>query len=275
MSFNIAINTPIYQPITDQMRRKLETGFTLVELLVVIAIIGILASLLSAAVSSALARARRITCLNNLRQISLGVRMYSDDSNDKSPGPAIAGSHPYNAYKELMKNYVDLRGKSSVQDKLYACPADIFYYDYLFGHYPHSNNLVGYVPSSICARPDYDYSSYVFNAGNLFGTKEHPANRPDIAGLSLSSIKHPARTVLVAEAPALMPFSWHKPKRPLYIFSTRYCPNLIFNNAMDMLSFVDGHVSYVRIYYKGGFGPTAVSCNYDPTDGYDYQWSPN
>ena len=256
--------------------RHNDTGFTLVEMLVVIAIIGILASLLLAAVSSAKDKARRITCTNNLRQINLGVRMYSDDSNDKAPKPANYTGHPYDAYKALMKSYVGLNGASSVRDKLFACPADTFYYDYLFRHYPHSDPLVGYVPESICARPDYDYSSYGFNAGNLFvGTTNHPVNRPGIAGLPLSSIKHPARTVLVAEMPALMPFSWHKPKHPLYIVSTSYCPNLIFNDAMDMVSFVDGHVSYIKMYWSGAFGFTGVSCNYDPPDGYDYQWSPN
>ena len=256
----------------DQSR----TAFTLLELLVVLAIIGILAALLLAAVSSAKGKARRITCLSNLRQINLGVRMYSDDSNDKAPKPAGWTSHPYDSYKELMKSYVGLKGKSSDRDKLFACPADTFYFDFLFGHYPKSAPLVGYVPESICARPDYDYSSYIFNAGNLFGTKERPATRPGIAGLSLSSIRHPARTVLVAEVPALIPFSWHKPKRPLYIVATKYCPNLIFNNAMDVVSFVDAHVSYIKMYWKaGGGGASSVSCNYDPPDGYDYQWSPN
>ena len=44
---------------------------------------------------------------------------------------------------------------------------------------------------------------------------------------------------------------------------------------MDMVSFVDGHVSYIKMYWKGALGPMGVSCNYDPPDGYDYQWSPN
>ena len=252
-----------------------KNGFTLLELLVVIAIIAVLASLLAAAIGSARDKARQITCINNLRQINFGVRMYSDDANDKTPKPATAVSHPYEAYKALMKSYVGLHGTSSAQDKIFACPADVFYYDYLFGHYPRSTNLVGYVPESLCSRPDYDYSSYAFNAGNLFGTREHPASRPGIAGLPLSSIKHPSRTVLVAEVPALSPFSWHKPKRPLYILSTSFCPNVVFNNAMDMTSFVDGHVSFSKIYWNGTFGAMGVSCNYDPPGAYDYQWSPN
>jgi hypothetical protein len=66
-----------------------------------------------------------------------------------------------------MKNYVELIGASSVRDKLFAGPANSFYFDFSLGHYPHSAPLVGYVPESICARPDFDYSSYMFNAGNL------------------------------------------------------------------------------------------------------------
>ena len=253
-----------------EMRHEAETGFTLIELLVVMAIIAILASLLLVGISGAKGKARRTVCTGNLRQINQGVRMYSDDSNDKSPKPAAWVSNPYSAYKELMKSYVGLRGKSSAQDKLFACPADTFYFDYLF---PRSTNYVGYVPESLCSRPDMDYSSYLFNGGNTFGSTNGSGIRPGIAGLSLSSIKHPARTVLVAEVPAFIPFSWHKPKRPLYILSTSYCPNLIFNNAMDMVSFVDGHVSYIKMYYKGGRGPMAASCSYDPPEGYDYQWS--
>ena len=249
----------------------MKTGFTLVELLVVIAIIAILTSLLLVAVGSAKGKATRIVCTANMRQINLGVRMYSDDSNDKAPKPTAMVSNPYGAYKELMRSYVGLRGQPSAQDKLFSCPADTFYFDYLFRR----TNMKGYVPESLCAQPEMDYSSYAFNGGNMFGGTNPAAARPGISGLSLSSIKHPARTVMLTEVPALIPFSWHKPKRPLYFLETRNCPNFIFNNAMDMVSFVDGHVSYIKIYYKGGFGPMAVSCNYDPPDGYDYQWSGN
>ena len=44
---------------------------------------------------------------------------------------------------------------------------------------------------------------------------------------------------------------------------------------MDMVIFVDGRVSYVKMYWNGGFGFTGIACNYDPPEGYYYQWSPN
>jgi len=82
-------------PLSSNGRRR---GFTLVELLVVIAIIGILVSMLLPAVQQVREAARRISCTNNLRQLSIAVLNYESAHSRFPPGSVIGQGAGWSAF---------------------------------------------------------------------------------------------------------------------------------------------------------------------------------
>ena len=118
-----------------QPTRRIITGFTLVELLVVIAIIGVLVALLLPAVQAARESARRAQCLNNLKQVGLGVHMHHDTHGfvpsggwgwrwsadpDKGVGKEQPGSWVYTMLPYIEQQNVHRLGSDGDSDKVTA-----------------------------------------------------------------------------------------------------------------------------------------------------------
>jgi prepilin-type N-terminal cleavage/methylation domain-containing protein len=219
------------------------SAFTLLELLVVIAVIAILAALVLPGLNRAKSAAKKMTCMENLHQINLAVRMYADDHADSIRSGAT-DYHIYFSYKDSI---------SHTTDPVFTCPVDDF-------DCKQSAIQDFFWPDKVTGHGFYrlkqtHYASYLFNAAapNSKDTR--------VAGKPFSSARDPSRTVLVCELSAAIGLSGHDRVRSGQ-----------FNDAKNVLSFIDGHVSFIPIYWNGESGQNGMPVAYDPPAAYEYNW---
>ena len=213
-------------------------AFTLVELLVTIALIALLAALVVAVAPSMLEFGRRVQCQTRLAHLGRTLLLYAQDNAMTLPG---AGKPPtgnpmtsvcYTYTRDLLP-YLGLTEEQARQNRaLFCCPS-----------------------RTAATNGTFQSPHYVFSGAN----NASPALL-GLSGVRLPAIKKPARTVLMAEAGASVPFSNHP-----------FEGTTAVRDAKCWLFFVDGHSAFLPVYSYGGPNTLAK----DPPESYGYQWSPN
>jgi prepilin-type N-terminal cleavage/methylation domain-containing protein/prepilin-type processing-associated H-X9-DG protein len=206
-------------------RFLLNRGFTLIELLVVIAIIALLAAILFPVFARARENARKTSCMNNLKQLGIGVLQYAQDADDVYPttGAAYADGALW-----VVQPYL----KST---QVLQCP---------------SVNVAG-IPSPSSA----GYSDYFYN--REFGVTQTP--------LSMATLLKPTLTILDGDSLSGASTNRtggcvldNTTGTGTSCAAAGFARIPVYNRHLDgvNLLFADGHVKYAKVPQ----GP-AISCN--------------
>ena len=175
-----------------------KNGFTLIELLVVIAIISILAAILFPVFARARENARRASCLSNLKQMGIGIMMYTQDYDEMYPDSTTTEMVWMYAVQPYVKNY-----------NVFACPSSDQGYGGTTASYDFSDHNYAYIQAG-----NYGCNFLLMKYGAV------NINYAPLPNVNLASVVSPAATYLVMDSG----YFYTDPTHALHTSSWAYLP---------------------------------------------------
>ncbi len=217
-------------------------AFTLIELLVVITIIAILAAMLLPALTKAQLKAKQTTCINGLKQLSLGTLLYLGENADTFPGCASRNTYGFQvddwiywrnqAPYPLSASPIFVTIGGGATTNLFRCPLD--------------RNDTWRNQSS----PPYPCSYTMTSYDAVGGVNVHGLTSLPNAPFKVSNVRNGSTKILLAEEVAAQtPADNPDPSYTAVIDDGRFLPNsnrlTCRHNKKADVGFVDGHVTPV------------------------------
>lgn len=229
--------------------RVLVQGFTLIELLVVISIIALLAAILFPVFARARENARRSSCLNNLKQLNLGIMQYVQDNDGYFPS-------------------YEWTGQTTTPPDGKVWTSGVWYWPQII--YPYTRSSQIYVCPDAPATYQFSptaplFANYGANAILMNYTQAHDPGRPAVSDATTVS---PASTYLIMDAGSVIMFPYYPFHPDTYV---EYLPGTGPGSAANLgaltstsdaglkndfntgrhfnglnVGFADGHVKWVR-----------------------------